>query len=268
MKTSKERIDTLLVQKGFFPTRERAQAALMAGSVLVDEQKVDKQGTKVDVNANIRIVGQVMKYVSRGGLKLEKALRVFEIDLLGAVVADIGASTGGFTDCALQNDAKKVYAVDVGYGQLAWKLRTDERVINIERVNARYLSFEQLPDKIDFMTIDVSFISLGKILPCLKGFLQPTGKIIALVKPQFEAGKGNIGKKGVVKDAFVHVEVLQKVIGEAQNEGFVVCGLDFSPITGPEGNIEYLLYLGFTGSYEYCIEKVVQDAHLMHNNKR
>ena len=215
----------------------------MAGQVLVDEQKTDKPGTPVKPEAKIRLLGDQLKYVSRGGLKLEKALQVFPVTVAGKVMADIGASTGGFTDCALQNGAAKVYAIDVGYGQLAWKLRSDPRVVNRERTNARTLDENSLPEPVDAVSIDVAFISLEKILPAVKKILKPDGFVIALIKPQFEAGKELIGKKGVVKDPEVHKEVIQRIISIAKAEGFGIGGLDFSPVKGPEGNIEYLLYL-------------------------
>ncbi len=239
----KERLDALLTAKGFFESRAKAQAAIMAGQILVNEQKIDKPGTQVPEEAAIRILGDKLPYVSRGGLKLEKALKIFPISVAGKVVADIGASTGGFTDCALQNGAAKVYAIDVGYGQLAWKLRSDERVVNMERTNVRYLEKEHLAEMVDAATIDVAFISLDKVLPAVHKILKPEGFVIALIKPQFEAGKENVGKKGVVRDPKVHEAVINNVIAFAKNEGFGVAGLEFSPIKGPEGNIEYLLYL-------------------------
>ena len=239
----KERLDALLTAKGLFESRAKAQAAIMAGQILVNEQKIDKPGTQVPEDAAIRILGDKLPYVSRGGLKLEKALKIFPISVEGKVVADIGASTGGFTDCALQNGAAKVYAIDVGYGQLAWKLRSDERVVNMERTNVRYLEKEHLADMVDAATIDVAFISLDKVLPAVHKILKPEGFVIALIKPQFEAGKENVGKKGVVRDPKVHEAVINNVIAFAKNEGFGIAGLEFSPIKGPEGNIEYLLYL-------------------------
>ncbi len=242
-KAKKVRIDTYLVEQGLFESRARAQAAIMAGQVLVDEQKIDKPGTSVKAEAKIRLLGDQLKYVSRGGLKLEKALQVFPVTVAGKVMADIGASTGGFTDCALQNGAAKVYAIDVGYGQLAWKLRNDPRVINMERTNARALDEHSLPEPIDAVSIDVAFISLDKILPAVKKLLAPGAFVLALVKPQFEAGKEHIGKKGVVRDPEVHKEVIRRIIDLAGEEGFSIGGLDFSPVKGPEGNIEYLLYL-------------------------
>ena len=242
-KVKKIRLDTYLVEKGLFESRAKAQAAIMAGQVLADEQKIDKPGTTVKEGTAIRLLGGQLKYVSRGGLKLEKALQVFPVTLEGKVMADIGASTGGFTDCALQNGAAKVYAVDVGYGQLAWKLRSDPRVVNMERTNARALDEHSLPEPVDAVSIDVAFISLDKILPAVKKIITPEAFVIALVKPQFEAGKEHIGKKGVVKDMAVHKEVITRIIQVARGEGFGIGGLDFSPVKGPEGNIEYLLYL-------------------------
>lgn len=239
----KERLDALLVNRGMFESRAKAQAAIMAGQVLVNEQKIEKAGTAVNPECTIRLLGNKLPYVSRGGLKLEKALQIFPISVAEKVVADVGASTGGFTDCALQNGAAKVYALDVGYGQLAWKLRQDERVINMERTNVRYLEEDSLPEKVDAVTIDVAFISLDKILPAVHKILKDSGFVVALIKPQFEAGKENIGKKGVVKDAGVHEDVINNVISFAKQEGFGIAGLDFSPIKGPEGNIEYLLYM-------------------------
>lgn len=243
MANNKERLDALLVNRGMFESRAKAQAAIMAGQVLVNEQKIDKPGTQVKPEVTIRLLGNQLRYVSRGGLKLEKALQIFPISVEGKVVADVGASTGGFTDCALQNGAAKVYALDVGYGQLAWKLRSDERVINMERTNVRYLEAKDLPEQVDVVTIDVAFISLDKILPAVHKILKPTGFVVALIKPQFEAGKENVGKKGVVREASVHMEVIRNVIAFAKSEGFGIAGLDFSPIKGPEGNIEYLLHL-------------------------
>ena len=242
-KQKKIRLDAYLVEQGLFESRAKAQASIMAGQVLVDEQKIDKPGTSIKEGATIRLLGDQLKFVSRGGLKLEKALQVFPVSVTGKVMADIGASTGGFTDCALQNGATKVYAVDVGYGQLAWKLRSDPRVVNMERTNARALEESSLPEKADAASIDVAFISLEKILPAVKKILKPDGFVIALIKPQFEAGKEQIGKKGVVKDPEVHKEVIHRIINFAKTEGWRIGGLDFSPVKGPEGNIEYLLYL-------------------------
>ena len=254
----KERLDVLLVNRGMFESRAKAQAAVMAGQVLVNEQKIDKPGTPVAPEVTIRLLGNKLPYVSRGGLKLEKALQIFPISVEGKVVADIGASTGGFTDCALQNGAATVYAIDVGYGQLAWKLRNDERVVNMERTNVRYLEADSLPEQVDAATIDVAFISLDKILPAVHKILKPEGFVVALIKPQFEAGKENVGKKGVVRDAAVHEQVINNVISFAKSEGFGIAGLDFSPIKGPEGNIEYLLHLTLGDDDAVSSEQVAQ----------
>ena len=261
----KERLDTLLVQRGFFESRSRAQAAIMAGQVLVNEQKIDKTGTQVAPDAVIRLLGGDLKYVSRGGLKLEKAVGCFNLDLTGKIAADIGASTGGFTDCALQNGAARVYAIDVGYGQLAWKLRSDERVVNMERTNVRYLEADSLPEKVDVATIDVAFISLDKVLPAVKKIIADDGIVIALIKPQFEAGKENVGKKGVVRDPQVHLTVINNVIATAGELGFKIAGLDYSPVKGPEGNIEYLLYLKNAADAEEIAvdpDETVKKSHL------
>ncbi len=260
----KERLDALLMGRALFESRARAQAAVMAGQVLVNEQKIDKPGTLVPSDAQIRLLGNKLPFVSRGGLKLAKALQIFPVSVKGKVVADIGASTGGFTDCALQNGAARVYAIDVGYGQLAWKLRSDERVINMERTNVRYLEADSLPEQVDAATIDVAFISLDKILPAVHKILKPDGFVVALIKPQFEAGKENVGKKGVVRDARVHEEVICGVIAFAKSEGFGVAGLDFSPIKGPEGNIEYLLHLTLGGDdavSEDFVKRLVGRSH-------
>jgi len=242
--SKKERIDVLLVEKGFFPSREKARTAIMAGLVLVNEERCDKPGTKVEETSHIRVKGELHPYVSRGGLKLEKAIQVFDLSLEQAVVLDIGSSTGGFTDCALQNGAKQVYAIDVGYGQLDWKLRSDPRVIVMERTNFRHLTPQELKgEQPNFSTIDVSFISLRIILPVLAGFLSPGGQVVALVKPQFEAGKERVGKNGIVRDPKVHEQVLNDMISYVSDLSYLVKGLDFSPITGGEGNIEFLLHL-------------------------
>lgn len=261
----KERLDMLLVNRGLFESRAKAQAAVMAGQVLVNEVKIDKPGTPTKEDAAIRLLGEKLRYVSRGGLKLEKALRIFPISVAGRICADIGASTGGFTDCALQNGAAKVYAIDVGYGQLAWKLRGDERVVNLERTNVRYLEPLQLGELVDAATIDVAFISLDKVLPAVRRILKPDGFVIALIKPQFEAGRENIGKKGVVHDPAVHKAVIRNVVSMARSLGFGAAGLDFSPIKGPEGNIEYLLYLTMDGSdsvSDLLIDELVGRSHL------
>jgi len=239
----KTRLDVYLVENGMTESRERAKALIMAGQVYVDNQKCDKAGTTVADGANIEVRGETLKYVSRGGLKLEKAMKEFPITLEGKIAMDVGASTGGFTDCMLQNGAVKVYSVDVGYGQLAWKLRTDERVINMERTNIRYVTAENIPDKIDFASIDVSFISLKLVLPVVYNLLSDAGEVAALVKPQFEAGREQVGKKGVVRDIKVHYQVAENAVAAAKEIGFYPAGFSFSPIKGPEGNIEYLLYL-------------------------
>lgn len=263
---AKKRLDALLVEQGFFDTRSKAQAAIMAGQILVNDLKVDKPGTQVADEVKIKIIGNRLPYVSRGGLKLEKALHVFPISLIDKTVADVGASTGGFTDCSLQNGARKVYAIDVGYGQLAWSLRNDDRVINMERTNVRYLDESSLPDKIQIATIDVAFISLDKVLPAVKKLLGNDGCVIALIKPQFEAGRDKVGKKGVVRDPKVHEEVIYKVINMAKEEKFGIGGLDYSPIKGPEGNIEYLLYLTLNESDNINEDRVKQIVALSHGN--
>lgn len=237
----KERLDILLVNKGFFQSRERAKTAIMAGDVYVNGGISDKAGTKIDVDAEITVKNDQCPYVGRGGYKLAKALDVFHIDLLDAVAMDIGASTGGFTDCMLQNGAKKVYSVDVGYGQLDWKLRNDDRVVNMEKVNVRYLEADTIPDRMDFVSIDVSFISLKLIFPVVRELLKESSCLVSLIKPQFEAGRSQVGKKGIVKDKAVHREVIQNVLGYAAANGLKPLDLTFSPMTGAKGNIEYLL---------------------------
>ena len=239
----KTRLDVLLVEKGLQESRQKAQATIMSGLVYVNGQRVDKPGTAVDRSAEIEVRGNTLRYVSRGGLKLEKAMAVWPIALAGKICMDIGASTGGFTDCMLQNGAEKVYAVDVGYGQLAWKLRNDPRVVCLERTNARYLTREQIPEPLEFASVDVSFISLGLILPALRPLLTGAGEVVCLVKPQFEAGRELVGKKGVVRDRLVHCQVLEQFLRHAVQADFTVRGLTFSPIRGPEGNIEYLGWL-------------------------
>ena len=260
---NKTRLDVLLVERGLQESRQKAQATIMSGLVYVKGQKVDKPGTAVLNDAEIEIRGNTLQYVSRGGLKLEKAMATFPVDLKETICADIGASTGGFTDCMLQNGAKKVYAVDVGYGQLAWKLRSDERVVCMERTNARYLTHEQIPDELDFASVDVSFISLKLILPPLCGLLKEGGHVACLVKPQFEAGKEKVGKKGVVRDPSVHEEVLEHFLDHAKEAGFTVLGLTYSPIRGPEGNIEYLGYLekGAWQEREFDLKTLVAESH-------
>ena len=242
-KVEKERLDVLLVQQGLANSRELAKAYIMAGNVYVDGQKEDKAGTKVAVTAKLEVKGNQMKYVSRGGYKLEKAMDVFGIRLDGKICLDIGSSTGGFTDCMLQNGASKVYAIDVGYGQFAWKLRNDERVVCLEKTNVRYVTHEQVPDEGDFASIDVSFISLTKVLPAVLGVLGEKGQLVCLIKPQFEAGREKVGKKGVVRDSSVHREVIEMIVEYVRTQSLGILGLDFSPIKGPEGNIEYLIYL-------------------------
>ena len=239
----KERLDVLLVKQGLAESREKAKAVIMAGLVYVDGQKEDKAGTTFAETAKLEVRGNTLRYVSRGGLKLEKAMTHFGLSLKDKICMDVGASTGGFTDCMLQNGAVRVFAVDVGHGQLAWKLRQDDRVICMEKTNIRYLLPEMVPDKIDFASIDVSFISLTKVLLPVKALLSEEGQIVCLIKPQFEAGREKVGKKGVVREKSVHLEVIQTVIEYAVSTGFEVLNLEFSPIRGPEGNIEYLLHL-------------------------
>ncbi len=241
--SNKTRLDVLLTQQGMAESRQKAQAIIMSGVVFVNGQRADKPGMAIANDASIEVRGHVMPYVSRGGWKLEKAMKTFPITLEGKVCADIGASTGGFTDCMLQNGAKKVYAVDVGYGQLDWRLRNDPRVVCMERTNARYLTREQIPDELEFASIDVSFISLSLIFPALYQLLSKYGEIACLIKPQFEAGREKVGKKGVVRDKAVHLEVLEHFLEHARANNFTVLGITYSPIRGPEGNIEYLGYL-------------------------
>ena len=239
----KIRLDQYLCQNGYAQSRERAKALIMSGIVFVNEQKVDKAGEMIAEDAKVEVRGHDIGYVSRGGLKLEKAMQCFPLTPKGKVCMDIGASTGGFTDCMLQNGAVKVYAVDVGYGQLAWKLRTDERVVNMERTNIRSVTPDQLGEPIEFFSVDVSFISLHHIFPVAQAITTPDAMGVCLVKPQFEAGREKVGKKGVVTDKAVHMEVVEKITQFAMQTGFHLLGLDFSPIKGPEGNIEYLLYM-------------------------
>lgn len=266
----KERLDVLLVRGGFSESREKAKAVIMAGQVYVNGQKEDKAGTRFDVYSRIDVRGNPLPYVSRGGLKLEKAMKAFNIDLGGCVCMDIGASTGGFTDCMLQSGARKVYSIDVGHGQLDWKLRNDERVVCMEKFNARYLTPADLDQTPDFSSIDVSFISLTRILLPVKEVLSDTGRIAALIKPQFEAGREKVGKKGVVRDPAVHEEVIRLVRDYADSIGLYPAGLTFSPIRGPEGNIEYLIDLrkaapedgeARTEVTDSCVKEVVKEAH-------
>lgn len=262
---NKKRLDCLLVEKGFCESREKAKAVIMSGIVYVENQKADKAGATYPGHAKIEVRGKTMPFASRGGYKLEKAINAFEIDLRDQICMDIGASTGGFTDCMLQNGAKKVYAVDVGYGQLAWKLRTDERVVNLERTNIRYIDSTLVPEEISFFSVDVSFISLCLVIPAVKPLLADGARAVCLIKPQFEAGRENVGKKGVVRDKKVHEEVVEKIVGFVQAQGFTVLGLDFSPIKGPEGNIEYLIYIEkseMMREFERSnVQKVVKDSH-------
>lgn len=261
----KKRLDVLVTERGITDSREKAKAVIMAGEIYVNNQKADKAGQSYEEDVNIEFRGKKLKYVSRGGLKLEKAIKEFDIDLKDKITMDIGASTGGFTDCMLQNGARKVYSIDVGYGQLAWKLRTDERVINLERTNMRNVTQEQVPDKIDFFSIDVSFISLKLLLPVAYELLADNAEAVCLIKPQFEAGRGKVGKKGVVRDPDVHIEVVETIYNFCLNNGYSVYGLDFSPIKGPEGNIEYLIYLKKSDSPESFInftpEELVKKSH-------
>ena len=240
----KERLDVLLVKCGLAQSREKAKAMIMSGNVFVNGEREDKAGASFDeIKAHIEIKGPTLKYVSRGGLKLEKAMDVFGVNVGGCVCMDIGASTGGFTDCMLQNGARKVFAVDVGYGQLAWKLRQDERVVCMEKTNIRYVTPEEIGEPLDVASVDVSFISLTKVLPVARTLLRPGGRMVCLIKPQFEAGREKVGKKGVVRDPSVHEEVIHKIAGHVLEIGFDILNLDFSPVKGPEGNIEYLIYI-------------------------
>ena len=261
--SDKMRLDLLLVERGLEESRQRAQAVIMSGQVFVNGQRSDKPGMAVPAGAQVEIRGEKLPYVSRGGLKLEKAMACFPIRLEGAVCADVGASTGGFTDCMLQNGAAKVYAVDVGRGQLAWKLRNDPRVVCLERTNARYLSREQVPEELAFASVDVSFISLALILPPLSALLRRSGEAVTLVKPQFEAGREKVGKKGVVRDPAVHLEVLERWLEHAAAAGLTVQGLTWSPIRGPEGNIEYLGYLrkGGQDAGPFDLKALVEESH-------
>lgn len=261
-----KRLDILVTERGLVESREKAKTLIMAGQVYVDGQKADKPGDTFSEDAAVEVRGKGLPYVSRGGLKLEKAMREFGLQLQGRTCMDIGASTGGFTDCMLQNGAQRVYSVDVGYGQLAWSLRTDPRVVNLERTNARYLTREQVPEEIDFFSVDVSFISLTLILPAVRPLLAEHGQAVCLIKPQFEAGREKVGKKGVVRDKAVHEEVIEKIRSFALENGFSVLGLTFSPVKGPEGNIEYLIYLERSeapsqGEQVPSAQQVVEESH-------
>jgi len=263
---AKERLDVLLVDKNLFESREQAQRAIMAGEILVNDIRITKAGTKVSDDADIRYTGKNLPYVSRGGLKLKKAIDSFSIDFNEKIILDVGASTGGFSDCALKHGAKKVYSVDVGYGQLAWSLRSDPRVVVMERTNARELDLDMFQEKLDIITMDVSFISITKILPQFPDLINDDGLIITLIKPQFEAGRENVGKKGVVKDPDIHISVIKNIVNEAEKLGLYAIKLDYSPIKGPEGNIEFLLLLD-TGDKvevdEKTIEQIVQESQEM-----
>lgn len=268
----KERLDVLLVKRNLIESREKAKAVIMSGNVFVEGIREDKAGASFDEAVSIEIKGNALPYVSRGGLKLEKAVEVFKLGLDGRVCMDVGSSTGGFTDCMLQNGARRVYAVDVGHGQLDWKLRNDERVICMEKTNIRYVTPEEIPEKISFVSIDVSFISLTKVLGPVKELIEDGAEMVCLIKPQFEAGREKVGKKGVVREKSVHQEVISMVADYAASIGFQILGLDFSPVKGPEGNIEYLLYLAKQEQTEekkegeaynrgICVEEVTARAH-------
>lgn len=271
MSIKKERADVLLVEQGLFETREKAKRAIMAGIVFRTDTRIDKPGEKIPLDSTLRVKGKTLPYVSRGGLKLEKALQVFDFDVTDKLMLDIGSSTGGFTDCALQNGARHSYALDVGYNQLAWKLRNDPRVTVMERTNFRHVTPADFTQGLaDFATIDVSFISLKLILPVLRTVLVTHGDVMTLIKPQFEAGKENVGKKGIVRDPKIHLDVLHDILGEATSLGYNVLGLDFSPITGGEGNIEFIAHLKWTGDLEKqgkiimadkAVEQIVELAH-------
>lgn len=262
------RLDIEMVNRGLIESREKAKALIMSGIVYVNNQKAMKAGDKIKDGDQIEIRGQKLPFVSRGGLKLDKAVKVFDLSLKDKVCMDIGASTGGFTDCMLQNDAKKVYAVDVGYGQLAWKLRSDDRVVNMERTNIRYIDFDLITDEIDFISIDVAFISLKLVLPVAFKLLKQTGELVALIKPQFEAGKEEVGKKGVVRDISIHRKVINEILEFSLETGFSVLNLEYSPIKGPEGNIEFLLYLKkdsdvATNIFESDVMEITEKSHTL-----
>lgn len=276
MKNKKVRLDLLLVERGLIETREKAKRTIMAGLVFTETQRLDKPGLKVEEDIPLEVKGKVLPYVGRGGLKLEKALKVFNLDIKQSIMIDIGSSTGGFTDCALQNGVKRCYAIDVGYNQLDWKLRNDERVIVMERTNFRHVNKDRFQAGIpDFASIDVSFISLRLIFPVLKEIIASNGQIIALIKPQFEAGKEQVGKKGIVREKTTHIQVIKKIFDFCIDEGFNINGLTYSPITGGDGNIEFLTYLTLpkvsnnqtTQQLEDLIKEVVEEAHHVHNNK-
>lgn len=264
----KQRLDSLIFERGLSESREKAKITVMMGLVYVDGQKQDKPGTMLSDTVKIEVRGEALPYVSRGGLKLERAVSAFVIDLAGKTAMDIGASTGGFTDCMLQNGARRVYAIDVGYGQLAWKLRSDPRVVNLERTNVRYLRPEQVPEPIDFFSVDVAFISLKLVLPVARAFLAEGGLGVCLIKPQFEAGREKVGKKGVVRDVGVHVDVVRELTGFALENGFSLLGLTYSPVKGPEGNIEYLMFVQKSDAPVSCspdIDLLVKESHRVLN---
>lgn len=260
---AKKRLDIMVVERGLAESRQKAQALIMAGQVFSGDRKLDKAGMAVNEDIPLEVRGHTLRYVGRGGLKLEKAIDAFSLDLSGKITADIGASTGGFTDCMLQNGAQKVYSVDVGYGELAWKLRSDARVVVLERTNARYLDHTQIPDELDFASIDVSFISLKLIFPAVFGLLRDEGQVVSLIKPQFEAGREFVGKKGIVRDPKVHKMVLEQYLQHADEAGFSVLDITFSPITGQEGNIEYLGFLekGTGRSKDIDLQAIIEESH-------
>lgn len=265
----KKRLDVLLFEKGLAESREKAKVLIMEGLVYVDNQKSDKPGMNYSEYCNIEVRDNKPRYVSRGGLKLEKAIRCFDINLSGLNAMDVGASTGGFTDCMIQNGCEKVYAIDVGYGQLDWKLRNNPKVVNLERTNVRHLDKSLIKDEVDFFSVDVSFISLCLVLPVIREVIMPNALGVCLVKPQFEAGREKVGKKGVVREKSVHIEVLEKICGFCIQNGFLVLNLDYSPIKGPEGNIEYLLFLKKSDNinasefmdFENAIKNIVESSH-------
>lgn len=272
MTETKERLDTLLVKKGIFNSRERARASIMAGEIFVDGLRVDKCGENIKISSVIEFKGETLPFVSRGGLKLDKAVKNFKIDLFKKVCLDIGASTGGFTDCMLQNNAQKVYAIDVGYGQFAWKLRVDPRVVCMERTNIRYVTFEDIGEYADFASIDVSFISLKKVIPAAVNLINDTGSVMALIKPQFEAGREKVGKKGVVREKSTHKEVIYSIYDFLEGMGLKVINMEYSPIKGPEGNIEYLIYFTKDQNNDIIynrenIENIVETAHKLLNGE-
>lgn len=273
MSEEKERLDVVLVNKGIFKSRENAKGSILAGEIFVDGLRVDKCGQKIKINSDIEFKGKNMPFVSRGGYKLDKAIKAFGIELNNKVCLDIGASTGGFTDCMLQNGAKKVYAIDVGYGQFAWKLRVDPRVVCMERTNVRYVTNEQINELADFSSIDVSFISLEKVIPVVSNLLSGDGQIIALIKPQFEAGREKVGKKGVVREKSTHKEVIHKIATFVTSMNLNILNIGYSPIKGPEGNIEYLLHISKCSEikstfHNELLDSVVDDAHNSLNGEK